>query len=463
MTKTAILFIDTKKRFDDRQMTASVEITDVPLVKRILIDLRRAGMENIFAVMDERTPEIEAILDDTKRTNFKRLVFGEHQWRDEILAAGDDKALVLTADRLSDYRFLQTLADARGTSSDDEDAALISYDRKKTNEGSLTEKRFVSNDGKIIDRKEIEAAKEAGEEAIGEVGIYSFPVKDIAKFEAFDPAYLKARADEYLRNGKAEYFDIGNGFVETIDSRESVRRAEQRLIRYIWKLTDGKHGRLNKRIILPLLKLLLRTPVTPNMVSLVGVIVSLFSGYFYFKGYYTATLIGGLLALASSLLDHVDGCIARIKSKESEFGAHFDTICDYVFYFSFGFGMTAGLYRETLNPIYIGLGVAVVFGTLITFFTTSYQRRTFASNASLYAAEAHKKLKANSQNPIFRYAHRVYFVARRPAMPYYIFFFTAINLLPFILFMVALGSNLFWMFHLYTNRRLYRPQPKNSN
>lgn len=455
MTKTAILFVDTKKRLAS-QTAACVEITDVPLIKRILIDLRRAGMENIFVVMDERTDEIETILDDTKRTVFHRRVFNECQWRDEVLKTGDDKAIVLTADRLCDYRFLQTLAEARcGV-----DEVLISFDRKKPDDESPAEKRFTLNDGKIIDRIEVEAAEKT--DVVGEVGVYLFPVEDVAGFSNYDADYLQIRAEEYLRKGVANYFDIGNGFVQIIDSKKSVRQAERRIIRYIWKSTDGIHGRLNKRIILPLLKLLLRTPVTPNMVSLVGVIVSIFSGYFYSKGHYTATIIGALFGFASSLSDHIDGSIARIKSKESAFGAHFDTVCDYVFYFSFGIGMTIGLYKTTHNPIYVGLGIAALFGILISLLTTSYQRKTFVANASLYATEAHKKLKANSQNPIFRYGLKVYFVVRRPALPYYLFFFTAVNFLPFVLFMTALSANLFWTVHLYTSK-LYRPEPKNLN
>jgi hypothetical protein len=92
----------------------------------------------------------------------------------------------------------------------------------------------------------------------------------------------------------------------------------------------------------------------------------------------------------------------------------------------------------------------------------TYNRNNLAENPSLYAAEAHKKLEANSQNPVVRVGRKVYFVARRPALPYYLLFFTVVGMLPFVLFMMALGTNLFWMFHLYTNR-FFTPQPKKLN
>jgi phosphatidylglycerophosphate synthase len=359
----------------------------------------------------------------------------------------------LTADRLSDHRFLQTFA-AAGSNGDAD--AVIAVDLKSSDDGSPTEKRYTPNDGKALNHAEAEAATVARE-----VGIYLFPASAVAEFTSGDIDYLSERANDYVKSGNAGYFDIGNGFVQPIDSPQAVRSAGDRLIRYIWKSTDGIHARANKRIVLPLLKVLLRTPVTPNMVSLVGVIISIFSGYFYARGQYIAAVIGGLLGIAAALLDHVDGSIARIKSKESAFGAHFDTICDYVFYFSFGLGATVGMYRATDNPFYIWLGIALLFGVLISLLTTSYQRTAFASNASTYAAEAHQKF-ANSQNKIVRLGKKVYFVARRPALPFYLLFFTVVGALPFVLFMTALGCNLFWMFHVYTNK-FYTPQTKKLN
>ncbi len=79
----------------------------------------------------------------------------------------------------------------------------------------------------------------------------------------------------------------------------------------------------------------------------------------------------------------------------------------------------------------------------------SYARNTRATSASTYAAEAHKKYETRSQAT--RIARRIYFVIRRPVVPYFIVFFSVVNLLPFILFMTALSANLFWMFHIYTN------------
>lgn len=447
MTENAVLFVDTKKLLDKKQL-AAVKVFDIALVKRILVDLRRSEIKNIFVVMDEFDERIEAILDDT-RAVFHRRKFADNKWREEISNLKTDSVFVLTADRLSDYRIFENMADVSART----DEVSIAVDRKPFEEVTSNEKSFAEFDGKPISSDEASGA--------ADTGVYIFPRSAVIDFERFDIEYISEKAKDFERSEQVNYFDIGNGFVQIVDSRQTVKIAEQRITRYIWKATDEHHARLNKRILLPLIKVLLRTPLTPNMVSVMAVVISLSSGYFYSKGYYTATLIGAFLAYISALADHVDGCIARLKSKESAFGAHFDTICDYVFYLSFGIGMTVGLYKMSQNPIYIGLGIASIFGLVVSFLITSYRRKAF-SNASEFAAEAHKKLSEHSQNPIIRYGKKSYFVVRRPIMPYYLMLFTLLHLLPFILFMVAMSANLFWMFHIYTSK-LYRPEPKNLN
>lgn len=436
MTTTAVLFVDSKEQFEG-QTLAALPITDVPLVKRNIIDLRRAGFANIFVVMDERTAELEAILDDIRRTKFERCTFADNDWRVSLRATGDDHAIVFTSDRLCDHRMLHnlgelTLADGKKTA--------IAVDLKDIDAPSEAEQRFRLNDGHVVTAEDFAAAPTARK-----LGLYLMSTADVAAFTELSPAYL---AEQAANGNAAELFEVGNGFVETIDSREAIKRAERRLIRYIYKSTDGMYARRNKKILRPILPYIFKTPITPNMVSLIGVIVSVYSGYLFSKGGYWYGVAAAFVTYLSALLDHIDGAIARIKSKESDFGAHFDTFCDYVFYISFGLGMTAGLYRASGNPFYIWLGVAAVFGILVSLIMISYARNTRATTASTYAAEAHKKYETQSQ--VTRIARRIYFVIRRPVVPYFIIFFSVVNLLPFILFMTALSANLFWMFKIYT-------------
>ena len=89
---------------------------------------------------------------------------------------------------------------------------------------------------------------------------------------------------------------------------------------------DGFISRhLNRRVSRPLARLLSHTPVTPNQVSVASLVVALaaFVGFAY--GYYIAA---ALLVQASSIVDGVDGDLARLKHMTSAFGGFMDSVLD---------------------------------------------------------------------------------------------------------------------------------------
>ena len=74
---------------------------------------------------------------------------------------------------------------------------------------------------------------------------------------------------------------------------------------------DGFVSRhLNRRVSRPMARLLSHTPVTPNQVSIVSLGVALGSFLCFVYGYH---IIAALLAQASSVVDGVDGDLARLK------------------------------------------------------------------------------------------------------------------------------------------------------
>lgn len=89
---------------------------------------------------------------------------------------------------------------------------------------------------------------------------------------------------------------------------------------------DGYVSRyLNRRASDPLARLLVKTPATPNQVSLaafgiaVGSLVSFVFGL---------NIVGGLLAQLSSVVDGADGSLARLRGVSSAFGGFLDAILD---------------------------------------------------------------------------------------------------------------------------------------
>ena len=89
---------------------------------------------------------------------------------------------------------------------------------------------------------------------------------------------------------------------------------------------DGFISRhVNRRVSRPLARLLSHTPVTPNQVTIMSLGVALAGFFSFVYGYY---VIGALLAQASSIVDGVDGDLARLKKQTSAFGGFLDSVVD---------------------------------------------------------------------------------------------------------------------------------------
>ncbi len=121
------------------------------------------------------------------------------------------------------------------------------------------------------------------------------------------------------------------GFTATVTDRRSSRYAERALWRrYGPKPTDGLACRyLNRPLSRPLTRLLLRTGIGPDPLTVASFLVTLGAAALIgFGGAWWTLLLGGLLVQAGSTLDGIDGEVARISLRSSRRGALLDTILD---------------------------------------------------------------------------------------------------------------------------------------
>ncbi len=121
------------------------------------------------------------------------------------------------------------------------------------------------------------------------------------------------------------------GFTATVTDRHGSRLAEQALWRrYGPKPTDGLVCRyLNRPMSRPVTRLLLRTGIGPDPLTVVSFLVTLSAAALIgFGGRWWTLLLGGLLVQAGSTLDGIDGEVARISLRSSRRGALLDTILD---------------------------------------------------------------------------------------------------------------------------------------
>jgi CDP-diacylglycerol--glycerol-3-phosphate 3-phosphatidyltransferase len=79
------------------------------------------------------------------------------------------------------------------------------------------------------------------------------------------------------------------------------------------------------RIIGPVAKILGRAGVHPNILSIIGLLLSVVAGLFFSQGVF---FWGAWIVVVSGICDTLDGQIARQNNKNSSFGAFFDSTLD---------------------------------------------------------------------------------------------------------------------------------------
>ncbi len=142
------------------------------------------------------------------------------------------------------------------------------------------------------------------------------------------------------------------------------------------KDTDGffaKH--FDRRISGAISRVLLKTPVTPNQITIFVTLLGIGAGYLMAQIGYVAKVEGAFLFLLTSILDGCDGEIARAKKMTSRLGGWLDLWGDNVVHVAVFYGLGLGLFRDTERMLYIKLGWAAVWGTLVSATLASYQTR----------------------------------------------------------------------------------------
>ena len=228
-----------------------------------------------------------------------------------------------------------------------------------------------------------------------------------------------------------------------IQSNETRRAAEWHLVQRSGKATDGVFSTFNRRLCWPLVRGLAKTPITPNVISFVGLFVAILSGYWYAQGYWGAYALGGLFYFISVLFDEMDGMLARIKFKESAFGCWLETVIDYSSYIIIFVAMTIGLYRQS-GTLWLILGGVLIFSTTIALFVFSYQRKiaTTSKNPNEYLLIYHRRLEEDSGNLLSRLVRQTEFVLRKAPMSHFLLIFSALGALKVLFLLAVLSAGL---------------------
>lgn len=157
-----------------------------------------------------------------------------------------------------------------------------------------------------------------------------------------------------------------------IESPADLKIAEKKLLKNIQNKTEGWVApRLNKPISFAISRRLVRTPITPNQITSLNLVLAFLAFWLLTSLYFPVRILGAFLMQFSSIVDGCDGEVARLKLMSSKFGAWFDTCADDIANNLFFCGVFLGLWKSGYGKFYYWGGwitlVASVGVTLIIY------------------------------------------------------------------------------------------------
>jgi len=178
------------------------------------------------------------------------------------------------------------------------------------------------------------------------------------------------------------------GYAEDVTSPQGRRRAERAILQSLRQPNDGWFARtIDRSVSLAISRRLAPLPLTPNAVTLGTMVVGLAAGLLACLGTYPGFVGAGALFLLASVLDGVDGEIARMKFQQSDGGQWLDTVCDDLANVVYLAGVTVGSWRAFASPWLLQAGVAAVILDVATVSLMYWQLLTRLNARSLHAFE----------------------------------------------------------------------------
>lgn len=161
---------------------------------------------------------------------------------------------------------------------------------------------------------------------------------------------------------------VATGVAVAVRSAADATVAERALWASLTSSSDGFVDKwFNRPVGRPLSKLIIRTPITPNQVSLASIAIGTVAGVLFGFGQHTLSVLAGVLFQVSAIVDCVDGDVARSVFKESPLGKWLDLVGDQVVHAAVFIGIAVGLWRSGLQGPFLALGGSAVLGGLIAF------------------------------------------------------------------------------------------------
>jgi len=168
-----------------------------------------------------------------------------------------------------------------------------------------------------------------------------------------------------------------------------------------------------------LVRVIYKTEITPNQISLTAIVMGILAGYFYSLGQPVYFTVGALFFLAFNILDCSDGQLARLKKNGTPVGRIIDGISDYIATVAVYLGILFGFSLRSDDHFYwfIMLALAgisnIIHGIFVDFYRTRFidylrGRSTFDNDIEEFEKE-YESIKHQKSKILERIVLLIYF------------------------------------------------------
>ena len=297
----------------------------------MILTAKKSGIKEFCIVTGYNGEKIREQLSDGKKYGVKIQYVQNDQWTKgnaiSVLKARDhfkESFVLLMADHNYDHRILNELLKTKIG----KDECILCVDKSPGDHLNIDDATKV----RTVDHRIEAIGKDLSDYNCIDTGIF---ICNPVIFDALDQSISKG--DEGLSGGikilaqrhKMRSMPLGDNFWIDVDDKTDKQNAEQLICNKLKKNTDGPVSKiLNRPISLRISKLLLKTGITPNQISVLSTIIGLIGASFFFNGEYFYLILGGIIIHIHSIVDGCDGEVARLKLRQSKYGGWLDSVLD---------------------------------------------------------------------------------------------------------------------------------------
>ena len=367
-------------RFNSRKEPKPlIPLLGVPLIERVILTAKKSGVNEFYVVIGHQNAQLRTHLEIfAKKRGISITTLQNDEWKKDnglsVLKAKhyiDENFILLMCDHICDVSILKRLKNENIT--EREVILVVDYNIDNNNNVDSVDatKVFVEKNNIVMD-----IGKKIPHYNAFDTGIF---LCSPAIFRGLEESIQKGDTSlsggirEMTKNMKIRTIDIEDSLWVDIDNERMLKKAEHMLWESIKKQSDGPVMRVvNRPISMRITRYLYKSNLTPNQISFISFLFAIFGACFFLLGGYSNLVVGAIFAQASSVIDGVDGEIARLKCQETKFGAWFDTVLDRYSDAFLLFSLTIYVFRHLtqINSVFILFtGFIAIIGTFMNSYT----------------------------------------------------------------------------------------------